>query len=109
MLEIEDCDPRSEETTARLIMGSDGNVDYDCVTLNNGNSCKEATCYIEAWFTKLIIAQSLQYLSLPDFDNLKVENGFDQTSCNTSTEKSRVPEKFCCGTHVHNTKRLLRS
>lgn len=81
----------------------------DCISLNEGNLCKEATCYIESWFTKLVIAQSLLHYSLPDYQQLKVENGFNKSECSTSGKKSVVPEKFCCGTHEHNTKRLLRS
>ena len=83
---------------------------HDCISLNEGNICKEATCNVEAWFTKLIIAQSLEHMNLPDYQELKVENGFNNTECTTATKsKQTAPEKFCCGTHHHNTKRVLRS
>ena len=79
---------------------------YDCTSLNGGNTCKEATCYIEAWFTRLIVAQSLEHLTLPDY-SLRLSEGFDRSQCVPSVGP-HVPEKFCCGTHEHNTKRMLR-
>lgn len=107
MLEIDNCDPKREETIAKLFIAQDGDVEYDCTSLNGGDPCKEATCYIEAWFTKLIIAQSLQHMTLPDYVGLKVVNGFDNSQC-SQMPGPHVPEKFCCGTHEHNTKRMLR-
>ena len=81
---------------------------YDCVSLNEGDACKEATCYIESWFTKLVIAENLKNLKVPDYEGLKVENGFDKDTMCRPPITHHAPEKFCCGTHEYNTKRVLR-
>ena len=95
-----------------MTMGLDGNVIYDCVSANGGDSCKEAICYTNTWFSKNILKLLLNMASggeLPKYNTYKVSKGFDQSTCKiVGTNPSDIDEEKCCGSYEFNTKRPIR-
>jgi len=86
----------------------DGDFLLDCTTLNNGDECAEATCYLEAKFMEAFILEGLQG-GAPNMNEYSANNGFDRNRCFTQTGQTPVDyTEICCGEYEHNTRKPIK-
>jgi len=77
------------------------NMIYDCET-HNTDSCLKATCYLETYFVKLLLAEDLVEEKSPRYYDYKLN--FDSDTC-LNSKGAREHEKFCCGAYSANSRR----
>lgn len=106
--EILNCDPQTETYSVAMTPGPNpGDVNYDCETLNGGDECKVATCYMESYFTQALLEEAMRHQNVPDYANFKADNGFDVNTCKIPG-LGRDYDEFCCGLFDQNTRRPIR-
>lgn len=95
----------------QIIASSDSNGDFllDCETLNNGDACAEATCYLESKFMEGFINEAIQGGS-PNLAEYSASNGFDHQRCFTQVPAANPTEytEICCGEYKHNTRKPIK-
>jgi len=110
---IPGCDPHNQQY--QILAESDSNGDFlmDCQTLNAGNECAQATCYLEAHFTSEFVEETFSGVS-PDLNTYSIALGFDTKNCHVApncaaagTCDSEYTE-ICCGTYADNTRRPIK-
>merc|ERR1712117_53388 len=110
-MKMEGCD-LTVPSVPQMTFGPNGDIIYDCVVANGGDSCKEAICYTNTWFSKNLLNLLLNSHTggeLPDYDTYKVSSGFDARTCKIAgTGPAAIDDEKCCGSYEHNTKRPVR-
>lgn len=82
--------------------------EYDCVSANGGDACKEALCYTTSYVSSNIMALMINEDTgaLPKYNTYK--KGFNQSTCKISGAGSSIDEEKCCGNYEFNTRRPVR-
>lgn len=109
-MNIDNCSP---ETGVRyqILAGSEPNGDvlYDCETLNAGDECAEATCYLEANFVSGFIDEAFNGNS-PNLNEYSHALGWDNSVCKVqgSGGDNGGFSEVCCGNFQANTMKPVR-
>merc|ERR1711976_118597 len=102
--EIPDCDPASTFFLSVTMPHPDDPKDMitDCDPAKINNECQIATCYLEAFFAKLLIAQDLIELQNPDYEKYQVQDKTDMCKRHGGPRQDRT----CCVDYSQNTRRM---
>merc|ERR1711981_685544 len=107
-MDIPHCDPtgQSYEVSVELV---NGELVYDCVSKNAGDTCAEATCFMESHFTSALLSLNLVSELTPSYSEYHAALGFEHQSCARAHGPAREYNDVCCGTFKDNTRRPVRA
>lgn len=103
------CEPDGKFYQVLATSEPNGDFVVDCETLNTGDECAEAVCYMEAKFTEAFITLGIEGVT-PDLLEYKVDAGFDTKRCFTQVPAANPVEytEICCGEYKHNTRKPIK-
>lgn len=110
---IENCNPHDQQYQILAETDENGDMLLDCETLNVGDECAAATCYLESHFTSEFVEETFSGTA-PNLNDYSLALGFDTAQCNVApncaaagTCDSEFTE-VCCGTYDDNTRRPIK-
>lgn len=109
-MDIENCNPNAGQRYQILARSEpSGDVVYDCETLNAGDECAQATCYLEANFVSGFIREAFNGNS-PNLNEYSHALGYDNGSCKLGSSSGELGgfSEVCCGSFQANTMKPVR-
>ena len=109
-MDIPTCQPASGKKYNVVVnVDSNGDQSIDCETLNVGDDCAEAVCYLESYFATNFLELVLTQFITPNMPKYKVAAGFDNSVCMQGTPPRQGDfTEFCCGEYPANTRKPIK-